>query len=139
MQEHERVEIELKMRQQEEQNGLDLDDLAERELRAAAKTIEDAANALIAAKAAKKPRAANDNKPDVAEAILEAAMAIANATSTLVSSAAIAQRERADTGRARAAQGVPYKRDPTWAEGLVSIIPSTPFFFFFSCGVKTTL
>ncbi len=37
---HETEEIQLKMRQQEEQNGLDLDDLAERELRAAAKTIE---------------------------------------------------------------------------------------------------
>ena len=119
---HEQEEISLLLRQQEEQAGLDLDDLAERELRAAAKTIEDAAAALIAAKAARKPRAPNDNKPDVAEAILEAAMAIANATSTLVSSAAVAQRERTETGRARAAQGVPYKRDPTWAEGLVSFI-----------------
>eukprot|EP00026_Physarum_polycephalum_P001759 Phypoly_transcript_01761.p1 GENE.Phypoly_transcript_01761~~Phypoly_transcript_01761.p1 ORF type:complete len:997 (+),score=299.16 Phypoly_transcript_01761:86-3076(+) len=117
---HEQEEIQLQLKRQEEQAGLDLDDLAERELRAAAKTIEDAAAALIAAKAARKPRAPNDNKPDVAEAILEAAMAIANATSTLVSSAAIAQRERAETGRARAAQGVPYKRDPTWAEGLIS-------------------
>lgn len=119
---HEQEEISLQLKRQEEQAGLDLDDLAERELRAAAKTIEDAAAALIAAKAARKPRAPNDNKPDVAEAILEAAMAIANATSTLVSSAAVAQRERTANGRAAAAQGIPYKRDPRWAEGLVSFI-----------------
>lgn len=128
---HEQEEIQLRLKQQEEQAGLDLDDLAERELRAAAKTIEDAAAALIAAKAARKPRAPNDNKPDVAEAILEAAMAIANATSTLVSSAAVAQRERAETGRLRAAQGVPYKRDPTWAEGLVSFLIFIYLFIYF--------
>lgn len=82
-----------------DQSGIDLDDLAERELRAAAKIIEDAAKSLMAAKAAKPPREQNDTRPDVAEAILEAAMAIATATSTLVSTATSAQRERAEKVR----------------------------------------
>jgi len=103
-----------------DQIGIDLDDLAERELLAAAKTIEDAAKSLLAAKASKPPKEQSDNKPDIAEAILEAAMAITNATSILVASAASAQRERAERGRAIAATGAPYKKDPTWAEGLIS-------------------
>jgi len=104
--------------------GIDLDDLAERELLAAAKTIEDAARALMQAKADKKPKDPADKKPDVAEAILEAAMAITQATATLVGSAAQAQRERAEKGRSNLAAGVPYKRDPTWSEGLISAAKS---------------
>ncbi len=53
--------------------------LAERELLAAAKTIEQAANELLAAKS--KPRKpVEPGTPNVADAILEAAMAIAKAT-----------------------------------------------------------
>eukprot|EP01113_Clastostelium_recurvatum_P033497 TRINITY_DN4425_c0_g1_i1.p1 TRINITY_DN4425_c0_g1~~TRINITY_DN4425_c0_g1_i1.p1 ORF type:complete len:657 (+),score=216.76 TRINITY_DN4425_c0_g1_i1:108-2078(+) len=100
-------------------SGLDLDDLAERELINAARQIEEAARVLMAAKAAKPPREPN-HQMDVSEAILEAATAITQATATLVSAAAAAQRERTEKGRANVAAGLAYRRDPTWAEGLVS-------------------
>ncbi|EGC33912.1 hypothetical protein DICPUDRAFT_48677 [Dictyostelium purpureum] len=100
------------------ESGFDLDDIAERELLAAAKTIEDAANSLLAAKSKREPKKEGD-APDVAEAILEAAMAITSATSTLVGAATLAQRERIEKGRT--SDGGPmYRKDPTWAEGLIS-------------------
>ncbi|EGG14632.1 I/LWEQ domain-containing protein [Cavenderia fasciculata] len=102
-----------------EDQGFDLDDLAERELMAAAKAIEDAANSLLAAKA-KRPPKKEGEMPDVQEAILEAAMAITSATSTLVGAATLAQRERVEKGRAGGPNGPLYRRDPTWAEGLIS-------------------
>ncbi|KAN0000816.1 hypothetical protein ACTFIZ_001260 [Dictyostelium cf. discoideum] len=114
----ERIEAEKKYLE----NGFDLDDVAERELLAAAKTIEDAANSLLAAKSKRAPKKEGDS-PDVAEAILEAAMAITGATSTLVGAATLAQRERVEKGRT--SDGGPlYRKDPTWAEGLISAAKS---------------
>eukprot|EP01133_Synstelium_polycarpum_P010994 gene10994-12806_t len=103
----------------EENGGFDLDDIAERELMAAAKTIEDAAKTLLAAKQ-RRPVKKDTDAPDVSEAILEAAMAITSATSTLVGAATIAQRERVEKGRASGPNGPLYRNDPTWAEGLIS-------------------
>jgi len=54
---------------------------------------------------------------DINEAILDAATAIARATGTLVQTAAVAQRERADQKRQ---PGSKYQNDPTWANGLIS-------------------
>jgi hypothetical protein len=63
----------------EETPGEDLESIAERELLAAAKIIEQAANDLLATKS--KPRKpVEPGMPNVAEAILEAAMAITKAT-----------------------------------------------------------
>ncbi|GAM21066.1 hypothetical protein SAMD00019534_042410 [Acytostelium subglobosum LB1] len=105
-----------------DENGFDLDDLAERELMAAAKTIEDAAKSLLAAKSRRPPKKEGD-MPDVAEAIIEAAMAITSATSTLVGAATTAQKERVEKGRA-GHDGPLYRKDPTWAEGLISAAKS---------------
>jgi len=100
------------------QDGDDFEALAEKELLAAAKTIEDAAKSLLLAKQGPKP-GLNDRQLDVADAILDAAMAITKATSMLISAAATAQRERVEKGLANPAHNL-YRRDPTWAQGLVS-------------------
>ncbi|KYR02947.1 I/LWEQ domain-containing protein [Tieghemostelium lacteum] len=104
-------------------DGFDLDDIAEKELLAAAKIIEDAANTLLAAKQ-KRPQKKEGDMPDVQEAILEAAMAITSATSTLVQAATLAQRERVEKGRASGPGGPLYRKDPTWSEGLISAAKS---------------
>ncbi|KAF2068752.1 hypothetical protein CYY_009926 [Polysphondylium violaceum] len=100
------------------ENGFDLDDLAEKELLAAAKTIEDAANSLLATKAKRDPKKEGE-MPDVNDAILEAAMAITGATSTLMQAASLAQKERVEKGR-QGGNGPLYRADPTWSNGLIS-------------------
>ncbi|EGC30122.1 hypothetical protein DICPUDRAFT_158187 [Dictyostelium purpureum] len=107
------------------ESGFDLGDNAERELLAAAKTIEDTANSLLAAKSKIEPKKEGD-APDVAEAILEAAMVITSASSTLVGAATLAQRERVEKGRT--SNGGPmYRKYPTWAEGVISAATSQLF------------
>jgi len=110
-----RIEAEKKFAE----NGFDLDDLAERELLAAAKTIEDAANSLLATKAKRDPKKEGD-MPDVNDAILEAAMAITGATSTLMQAASLAQKERVEKGRQASGNSPLYRADPTWSNGLIS-------------------
>eukprot|EP01119_Soliformovum_irregulare_P007050 TRINITY_DN19455_c0_g1_i1.p1 TRINITY_DN19455_c0_g1~~TRINITY_DN19455_c0_g1_i1.p1 ORF type:complete len:981 (-),score=386.73 TRINITY_DN19455_c0_g1_i1:40-2982(-) len=100
------------------QDGDDLEALAEKELLAAAKTIEDAAQSLLLAKQGPKP-GLNDRQLNVADAILDAAMAITKAIQMLMNAAATAQRERVEKGLANPTHKL-YKRDPTWAQGLVS-------------------
>eukprot|EP01117_Protostelium_nocturnum_P007541 TRINITY_DN26_c0_g1_i1.p1 TRINITY_DN26_c0_g1~~TRINITY_DN26_c0_g1_i1.p1 ORF type:complete len:1067 (+),score=443.10 TRINITY_DN26_c0_g1_i1:82-3282(+) len=102
-------------------SGVDLEELAERELLEAARVIEAAAASLLASKAAPKPE--NFVANGVADAILEAAMAITKATSLLVAAAAAAQKERVDKGKALP-PGVVYKRDPRWSQGLISAAKS---------------
>ncbi|EGC28919.1 hypothetical protein DICPUDRAFT_85023 [Dictyostelium purpureum] len=107
------------------ESGFDLGDNAERELLAAAKTIEDTANSLLAAKSKIEPKKEGD-APDVVEAILEAAMVITSASSTLVGAATLAQRERVEKGRT--SNGGPmYRKYPTWAEGVISAATSQLF------------
>ncbi|PRP76731.1 I/LWEQ domain-containing protein [Planoprotostelium fungivorum] len=105
-----------------DESGADLEELAEQELLAAARVIEQAAANLIAAKQAAKN--INTTVPaGVADAILEAAMAITKATSLLVTAAAAAQKERVDKGK-NAPAGYVYRRDPRWSQGLISAAKS---------------
>jgi talin len=101
--------------------GIDLDAKAEQELIKCAKIIEEAAKTLLAAKPPPREKKTPGviDKMDINEAILDAATAIARATGSLVQSAAIAQRERADQKRNQPA-GSRYQNDPTWANGLIS-------------------
>jgi len=93
--------------------------IAERELLAAASSIEAAARKLAALQPPERPREANEDLP-FEEQILEAAKAIAAATAALVRSATSAQREivaKKGTGKKEEAK---YFSDGTWSEGLVS-------------------
>eukprot|EP00027_Filamoeba_sp_ATCC50430_P004369 CAMPEP_0168548420 /NCGR_PEP_ID=MMETSP0413-20121227/4549_1 /TAXON_ID=136452 /ORGANISM="Filamoeba nolandi, Strain NC-AS-23-1" /LENGTH=999 /DNA_ID=CAMNT_0008578717 /DNA_START=91 /DNA_END=3090 /DNA_ORIENTATION=+ len=105
-----------KRTQQDESDDLEL--LAEKELLAAAKAIEQAAQSLLVAKAQPKPQ---NTIPSVADAILDAAMAITKATALLVNAAASAQKELVEKGRMAATQSqTAYKKDATWSQGLIS-------------------
>jgi len=99
----------------------DLAKLAEEELSAAARQIEAAAARIMAAS---EPREhfeteAERRQFEVSEAILEAARAIAKAIHMLIQAATQAQKEIIAKGRANKAAN-PYKRDPAWAQGLIS-------------------
>jgi len=100
-----------------EEFGEDLDEVAEKELRNAAKIIELAAASLM------KPREENVElnwaEITVEDAIIEAARAIALATGTLVKAAAASQRERVAAQKDIKTKHL-YKKDPTWANGLIS-------------------
>ncbi|KCV69929.1 hypothetical protein H696_03395 [Fonticula alba] len=94
--------------------------IAERELLAAASAIEAAARKLAALQPAEGPRAANEDLP-FEEQIVEAAKAIAMATSALVRSATHTQREIVANDRQTSVRaGTPYHSDGTWSDGLVS-------------------
>uniref|UniRef100_UPI00358E49C6 talin-2-like n=1 Tax=Myxine glutinosa TaxID=7769 RepID=UPI00358E49C6 len=92
--------------------------IAEAELLGAAAAIEAAAKKLEQLKPRKKPRQA-DESLNFEEQILEAAKAIAAATSALVKSASVAQRELVAQGKvgACAANGA---NDGQWSQGLIS-------------------
>lgn len=99
----------------------DLTDLASQELMKAAKIIEEAVAALTATAKAR----ANKPKPpsgevDVAEAILDASLAISRATATLVQSAAQAQKEFVAAGKASANPSTFYAKSRTFSEGMIS-------------------
>jgi talin len=93
--------------------------VAERELLAAAASIEAAARKLAALVPAERPRAANESL-NFEEQILEAVKAIAAASSALVRSATQAQRELMAAGRVGPAEDKVYFSDGQWADGLVS-------------------
>jgi len=97
----------------------DLDAQAEAELLKTAKAIQDAANSLIAAKNA-RPKKVNVGEADVSEQIFDSAAAIARAAGVLVEAASVAQREIVSKGKQSVYMGKVYKRDPTWAQGLIS-------------------
>jgi len=99
--------------------GVDLEDVAERELLAAAKMIEDAAAALEAQRA-KRVATAKPGELDVEESIMAAAMAITAATQGLVRAATEAQHERVLKGKASDPSAAKYHHDPMWIEGLIS-------------------
>jgi len=101
-------------------------DLSEKELLAAAKQIEEAAKALLAAKAKPKPVDSSPEQIKVTDAILDCAMAITNATGNLIKQATISQRERAEKGRLSANKEF-YKKDRAFAEGLISAARAVAF------------
>jgi len=61
------------------------------------------------------------DQQDISEAILDAAMAIAQATGQLVQTAAVAQQERTKMKQTASSS---YHSDPMWAQGLVSAAQS---------------
>eukprot|EP00842_Homolaphlyctis_polyrhiza_P001624 jgi/Hompol1/2462/HPOL_006008-RA len=93
--------------------------IAERELQTAARAIEAAAIKLESLKPVERPREANVEL-NFDEQILEAAKAIASATSALVRSATGAQREIIARGRTAPKEESMYFSDGTWSDGLVS-------------------
>jgi len=100
----------------EEESGTDLDELAESELRACAQAIENAAKSLLTNQEGYKGDLALEG---IHEAIMIAATAIAQATGLLVKAAHGAQKERvANLGNPKTKHL--YRRDPTWANGLIS-------------------
>ena len=92
--------------------------IAERELLAAASSIEAAAKKLSQLKPPERPTEANQDLP-FEQQILEAAKAIAAATAALVKSATAAQREIVAAGANYSSKEL-YHQDSQWAEGLVS-------------------
>jgi talin len=94
--------------------------VAERELLAAASSIEAAARKLAMLKPPERPREANEDL-NFEEQILEAAKAIASATSALIKSATSAQREIVAKGKvSNKREDQMYFSDGTWSDGLVS-------------------
>ncbi|KAJ3168398.1 Talin-1 [Geranomyces variabilis] len=93
--------------------------IAERELLAAAASIEAAARKLAALQPAPRLQEANENL-NFEDQILEAAKAIAAATAALVRSATGAQRDLVARGRTGPKEEAMYFSDGTWSDGLVS-------------------
>eukprot|EP01122_Echinamoeba_exundans_P013081 TRINITY_DN564_c0_g1_i1.p1 TRINITY_DN564_c0_g1~~TRINITY_DN564_c0_g1_i1.p1 ORF type:complete len:948 (-),score=309.27 TRINITY_DN564_c0_g1_i1:42-2885(-) len=103
-------------------DGVDLEDMAERELMKAAAMIEDAARQLDAQnqkRMAARAAAGGNEELNVADSIMQAAMAITQATQSLVRAATEAQAERVAKGKANPA-AAKYHKDPMWVEGLIS-------------------
>ncbi|KAI3637909.1 hypothetical protein MIR68_004558 [Amoeboaphelidium protococcarum] len=97
--------------------------IAERELLAAASSIENAAKKLAALKPAERKNV-DENLP-FEEQILEAAKAIAAATGALVRSATNAQREIVAKGKSsNVSKDKMYSQDGQWSDGLVSAAKS---------------
>ncbi|KAI9206533.1 uncharacterized protein BJ171DRAFT_498098 [Polychytrium aggregatum] len=93
--------------------------IAERQLLAAAASIEAASKKLLELRPPDKPRAVNEDL-NFEDQILEAAKAIAAATAALVRSATGAQREIVSKGKVSNGPGKTYFSDGTWTDGLVS-------------------
>ncbi|TPX69668.1 hypothetical protein SpCBS45565_g02300 [Spizellomyces sp. 'palustris'] len=93
--------------------------IAERELLAAAASIEAAARKLANLVPAERPRTANEDL-NFEEQILDATKSIAAATAALVRSATGAQREIVARGRTGPKEESMYFSDGTWSDGLVS-------------------
>ncbi|XP_038046321.1 talin-1-like isoform X5 [Patiria miniata] len=92
--------------------------IAENELLSAANAIEAAAKKLAQLQPRGRARQA-DESLNFEEQILEAAKAIANATSALVKAASAAQRELVQQGMVMA-NPAPYSEDGQWSMGLIS-------------------
>jgi len=101
----------------------DIESLAEKELLGAANAIQKCVEKLLKAQESARNRAAAQEisveEQNITEAILEAARTIAQSTGVLVSAATIAQQEFQKLSKEPRTQNV-YRRDPTWAEGLIS-------------------
>jgi len=101
----------------------DIEDLAEKELRNAAEAIERCVARLNAATEAARLRAEQKgldiDEQNLTEAILEASQNIAKNTALLVYASTAVQREFNALSKEPKTSSV-YKRDPTWAQGLIS-------------------
>lgn len=100
----------------EEDSAQDLEEVASNELSSAVKMIEAATKSLMAAKPEKQENIKFDTT-DVQGAIFDAAIAIAKATTVLVTAAASTQKDR--VGKQQQNPSV-YRKDPMWANGLIS-------------------
>lgn len=98
-------------------NEAELGDAVEREMRSAARAIEDAAAHL--ASLISRPQ-----QMQVHSAILEAAMTITNAISNLIKCATAAEREIVAHGRGNSSNVAFYKKNNKWTEGLISAAKS---------------
>jgi len=107
-----------KEKQVPEEHLEDLEALAENELLAAVKVIEEAARQLLAARNAPRPPPPT-GQVDITGPIMDAAAAIAEAAAKLMRSASEAQKERVAQGKLPNGDSS-YKRDPAWSEGLIS-------------------
>lgn len=104
-------------------SGKDIEDLAEKELQGCADVINKAVARMKkaqeeAAKLRNNPNV-DINQSEITASILEACMAIGQATSVLIGSASTVQMEFNKMSKAPSTKNV-YKRDPTWAQGLIS-------------------
>ncbi|KAM9956083.1 hypothetical protein ACTFIW_005939 [Dictyostelium discoideum] len=101
--------------------GESLEETAEKELKAAAAIIEEATAALLNAKKKREQNriASGIDEAGIDESILEAARAITSATGVLVQCATNVQHELVLAGKV-GNKGNMYRRDPTWARGLIS-------------------
>eukprot|EP01132_Coremiostelium_polycephalum_P006635 gene6635-8208_t len=108
------------------QAGENLEEIAEKELKAAAAVIEEATAALLKAKKKREESrmASGVDEAGIDEAILEAARAITSATGVLVQCATTVQHELVMAGKVGNKGGNLYRRDPTWARGLISAAQS---------------
>jgi len=100
-----------------------IEDLAEKELQEAADVIEKCVARIQAATQAARERMSaaqiDLDEQGITEAILESCQAIARSTAVLISSATAVQQDYNKlTNNAQAK--VAYKRDPQWAQGLIS-------------------
>jgi talin len=106
-----------------EKSANDIEDLAERELQGAANAIENCVQKLLNATEDARQRMQEKgislDEQNITEAILEAAQAIASATGVLVNAATSVQREFNKLAKSPDTGSV-YKRDPQWAQGLIS-------------------
>eukprot|EP01096_Ripella_sp_DP13-Kostka_P006389 TRINITY_DN2290_c0_g1_i1.p1 TRINITY_DN2290_c0_g1~~TRINITY_DN2290_c0_g1_i1.p1 ORF type:complete len:857 (-),score=487.74 TRINITY_DN2290_c0_g1_i1:53-2593(-) len=106
----------------DEHEGFDIFDAATRELFKAAAEIERCAQSLLQAKQAIADAARNQprtHKMEVDDAVLEAAVAITSATQLLMTTAAHLQEETSSV-RQRDPSAKLYRKDVTWAQGLIS-------------------
>jgi len=102
----------------------DIEDLAEKELRGAAAAIEGCVAKIQKAKEEARNRMQAKeiaiDEQQITEAIMEAAQAIAKSTGVLVSAATIVQQDYRKLVGDTAGPTTVYKRDPQWAQGLIS-------------------
>ena len=129
----------MRQEKSDDHEGFDIFDTATRELFKAAAEIERCAQSLLQAKQAMAEAAKNQprtHKMDVDDAILEAAVAITSATQLLMTTAANLQEETSSL-RQRDPSAKLYRKDVTWAQGLISaarsVAESGSFFFFLFC------
>jgi hypothetical protein len=105
-----------------ENMGGDLGDVVEREMQAAAKAIEEAANRLQ--ELINRNAVSGVDFNNVHQAVLASAMALTNAIAQLIRCATACQQEIVAHGRSGASNTAFYKKNNKWTEGLVSAAKS---------------
>jgi hypothetical protein len=105
------------------QSSQDIEDLAEKELKGAAEAIERCVARIQAAAVSARERMATKQaeveEQNITEAILESCQAIAKSTAVLVAAATAVQQDYNRLVK-EPQNKITYKRDPQWAEGLIS-------------------